>query len=115
MESRSVIENRNTGVPEIRLPMLAGPHSIGVAFLRKSRYCRRLVAPPARSTADTYVGQQVGYTPPPSRVCCYYGPFNVSARDTAAEDRLPAGDRREELPCAEKLFRRWPGTPSATG
>ena len=99
----------NTGVPEIRLPIKAGPHSIGVAFLRKTAATvDDLWQPPARSTADTYVGQQVGYTTLPHLASvAITGPFNVSGPgDTASRRKIfvcrPA-TADEELPCARKI------------
>ena len=104
-----LLDMGNTGAPEIRLPIKAGPHSIGVAFLRKTAATvDDLWQPPVRSTADTYIGQQVGYTTLPHLTSvAMTGPFNaVGAGDTRSRKKIfvcrPA-KADEELPCARKI------------
>src|SRR5438552_775788 len=100
----------NTAPPEIRLPIKAGPHSVGVAFVRKTAATvDDLWQPSVRSTADTYIGQQVGYTTLPHLTsAAITGPFNVAGQgDTPSRRKIficqPAS-AGQDLPCARKII-----------
>jgi mono/diheme cytochrome c family protein len=94
---------------EIRRPVKAGPHRIGVAFLRKSAAVTDDVWQPSlRSTTDIETGQQVGYTTLPHLTSvAIAGPFEASGSgDTPSRRKIfvcqPATSG-EELPCARKI------------
>ena len=100
----------NAGSPEIRLAIKAGPHSIGVAFLRKTAaVVDDLWQPPIRSTGDTYIGQQIGYTTLPHLTSfAITGPFDGAGQgDTPSRRKIfvcrPA-TAGEELSCARKII-----------
>src|SRR5205823_13781712 len=100
----------NTGSPDVRLPIKAGPHSIAVTFLRKTAATvDDLWQPPVRSTADTYIGQQVGYTTLPHLTSvAITGPFSVAGPgDTPSRKTIfvcrPVS-AEQELPFARKII-----------
>ena len=95
---------------EFRLPVKAGPQTIGVDFLQKSyEAVEDLVHRPAASTFDLNIGMQYGYTTAPhlARVDIT-GPYNaVGSGDTPSRRRIfvchPANDA-DEVPCARRIL-----------
>jgi len=95
---------------EFRMPVKAGPQTIGVAFLQKAYAANEdLVRRPVSSVSDVFIGMQYGYSTQPhlSRVVIT-GPYNVSGLgDTPSRRRVfvchPAS-RSEEGPCARQIL-----------
>jgi hypothetical protein len=95
---------------ELRLKVRAGPQTIGVAFLQKSRLANEdLVKRPVSSTYDVFIGMQYGYTTAPhlSRVAIT-GPYTPTGLgDTPSRTRLftcrPTSPA-DEGPCARQIL-----------
>jgi mono/diheme cytochrome c family protein len=95
---------------EFRLPVKAGPQTIGVAFLQKSYAANEdLVRRPVSSTYDVFIGMQYGYTTAPhlSRVVIT-GPYSPSGPgDTPSRRRVfvcrPA-TAADETGCARQII-----------
>ncbi|HEY6509868.1 MAG TPA: DUF1592 domain-containing protein [Vicinamibacterales bacterium] len=111
------LEERVKMTPDIRLefrmPVKAGPQTIGVAFLQPSRAANEdLVRRPKSSTYDVFIGMQYGYTSAPhlSRVAIT-GPYNTTGLgDTPSRRRVfvcrpgsPASTASEDG-CARQIF-----------
>jgi mono/diheme cytochrome c family protein len=120
------LEERVKMTPDIRLefrmPVKAGPQTIGVAFLQKNHLANEdLVRRPKSSTYDVFIGMQYGYSTAPhlSRVVIT-GPYNPTGLgDTPSRRRVfvcrPASAGEEEAcarqivsALAQRAFRRAP-------
>jgi mono/diheme cytochrome c family protein len=95
---------------EFRLPVKAGPKSIGVAFLKTSSAAvDDLVRRPGATTKDANVGMQYGYyTVPHLGRIDITGPYNASGPgDTPSRRKIflckPASGA-EEIPCAKQIL-----------
>ena len=92
---------------QVRVPVKAGPRTVGVAFLEKSAVLdTRLLRPFVRSSADTYDFTGL----PHISALTIVGPFDpAGAGDTPSRRQIficrPAS-RAEELPCARRILSR---------
>jgi hypothetical protein len=102
---------------QVRVPVKAGPHTVGVAFLEKSAVLdTRLLRPFVRSSADTYDFTGL----PHISALTIVGPFDpAGAGDTPSRRQIficrPASAKgfggagpvsADELPCARKILSR---------
>jgi hypothetical protein len=90
---------------QAKVPVTAGPHDVGVAFLQRSLVQNTRKLMPYRSSFDTYDATGV----PHVRSLAVTGPFSVSGPgDTPSRRRVfmcrPATPA-EELPCATRIIR----------
>jgi hypothetical protein len=96
---------------QVRVPVKAGPRTIGAAFLEKSLALdTRLLRPYVRSSADTY-----DFTGPPHiSTFTVTGPFGAGAAvgETPSRRKIflcRPGSPAEELPCARRILSRLAG------
>ena len=96
---------------EIRLPVKAGPQTIGVTFIKKSAaYVDDLVQRFDSTTGDLQTGVQFGYTTVPHLSGVeILGPYNITGPgDTPSRARIfvcrPANAARGSRPCARRIL-----------
>jgi hypothetical protein len=98
------------GALEVKLVVKAGPHSVGVAFLKKtSALVDDLWQPTARSITDANLGGQIGYTTLPHLASfTITGPFNsTGSGDTPSRRKIFAcvpKSAAEESACARTIL-----------
>jgi hypothetical protein len=91
---------------EVRVPVKAGPHTVGVSFVRRLWEPEGVLQPPqtgfGRTTNELYYGY------PALKTVSIGGPFNVSGPGQSPTRRAlfvcTPKDAADEAPCAKKIF-----------
>jgi cytochrome c553 len=91
---------------EVRVPVKAGPHTVGVSFVRRLWEPEGVLQPPqtgfGRTTNELYYGY------PALKTVSIGGPFNVSGPGQSPARRAlfvcTPKDAADEAPCAKKIF-----------